>query len=77
VEYAAEKTFRTVAGVAAYVPSSQDLGGGLFYTGRRGLEVGALLFTIRNLKPLPGYDTSAMSTKPIAYFGALVLRALW
>jgi len=76
-EYAANKTFRTVAGAHVYVPSTQNIGGGLFYTGRRGLELGALLFTARNLKPLPGFETAQMSEKPIGYSGYFVLRALW
>ena len=76
-EYAATKTYRTIEGASVYVPSSQNLGGGLFYTGRRGLEVGATAFTTRNLKPLPGFETTAMSDKPVGYTGYLVLRVLW
>jgi hypothetical protein len=76
-EYAATKTYRNIQGVNVYVPSSQNVGGGLFYTGRRGLEVGAMAFTTRNLKPLPGFDTTETSDKPVGYAGYLVLRALW
>jgi hypothetical protein len=76
-EYDGEKTYRTIEAASAYVPSSHYFGGGLFFTGRRGLEIGALFFTRRNLHPLPGFGTSAHSDKPVAYQGTLVFRALW
>jgi hypothetical protein len=76
-EYAMTKTYRTIEGSSVYVPSSQNIGAGLFYTGRRGLEVGATAFTTRNLKALPGFETTEMSEKPVGYAGYLVIRALW
>jgi hypothetical protein len=76
-EYAMTKTYRTIEGASVYVPSAQNVGGGLFYTGRRGLEVGVMSFTTRNLKALPGFDTTALSHKPEGSAGYLVLRALW
>jgi hypothetical protein len=39
--------------------------------------IGVLGFTRRNLKPLPGYETTQTSDKPIGYMGAFVLRSLW
>ncbi len=63
--------------MSVYVPSSQNIGGGLFYTGRRGLEVGVTGFTTRNLKALPGFETTATSDRPVGYAGYLVLRVLW
>jgi hypothetical protein len=76
-EYAAKKTYRTIAGANVYLPSTQDIGGGLFYTGRRGGEIGTMLFTSRNLKPLSGFETNQMSDKPSGVVGYFVMRALW
>jgi hypothetical protein len=76
-EYAGQANYGTVAGQAAVIPGAQQIGGGVFYTGRRGLEVGLLGFTSRDLKPLQGYQTAAMSETPTGYVGSFVLRALW
>jgi len=71
------KTYRTLNGVSSYVPSTYYVGGGLFFTGRRGLELGALLFSEQNLKPTSGFDTATASGEPHGYIGTLVFRALW
>jgi hypothetical protein len=76
-EYAGQANYGTVAGQAAVIPGSQQVGGGVFYTGRRGLEVGLLGFTSRDLKPLAGFQTTAKSETPTGYVGSFVLRALW
>ena len=77
VEYAANKTYRSLSGGSVYVPSTHYIGGGLYFTGRRGVEIGALFFTRRNLKPASGFDTPDTSAKPVGYAGDLIFRALW
>jgi hypothetical protein len=76
-EYSGSKTYRDLDGSSVYVPSTHYIGGGLYFTGRRGLEIGALFFTRRNLKPDLGFETPDSSEKPVAYVGSLVFRALW
>jgi hypothetical protein len=39
--------------------------------------VGLLGFTSRDLKPMTGYQTGAVSENPTGYMGSFVLRALW
>jgi hypothetical protein len=46
-------------------------------TGRRGLEIGTMLFTPRNLKPLTGFETNQLSDEPVGFVGYFVMRALW
>jgi hypothetical protein len=76
-EYSGSKTFRALNGDSVYLPSTHYIGGGLYFTGRRGVEIGALLFTRRNLKPASGFETPESSAKPVGYDGSLVFRALW
>jgi hypothetical protein len=76
-EYSGSKVYRDLNGSGVYVPSTHYFGGGLYFTGRRGVEIGALLFTRRNLKPDSGFETAAISEKPVAYVGSLLFRALW
>ncbi|HTB72835.1 MAG TPA: hypothetical protein VK762_06310 [Polyangiaceae bacterium] len=76
-EYAGSKTYRSLNGGSVYIPSTHDIGGGLYFTGRRGVEIGALLFTRRNLKADSGFETPESSAKPVGYVGSLVFRALW
>ena len=76
-EYSGSKTYRSLNGSSVYIPSTQYIGGGIYFTGRRGVEIGALLFTRRNLKPASGFETPESSEKPVGYIGSLVFRALW
>ena len=76
-EYSGSKTYRALNGSSVYIPSTHYIGGGLYFTGRRGVEIGALLFTRRNLKPASGFETPESSEKPVGYIGSLVFRALW
>jgi len=76
-EYAGVTTARSLNGVKAYGLTTQYVGGGLWFTGRRGVEIGVLLFTQRSLKPVVGFGTSQTSDKPVGYLGSLVFRALW
>lgn len=73
----ARKRIARRSGQYADVPSEHFFGGGLFYTGRRGLEIGAVAFTRRNLRAQQDYDTDQVSQKPVGYMGSLVFRALW
>ena len=47
------------------------MGGGVWYTGRRGIEIAALAFAQRDLQPVAGFQTAAVSSKPLGYSGAL------
>jgi hypothetical protein len=76
-EYSVTKAYGTLSNTSVYLPSVQYMGGGLFFTGRRGVQLGALMFTRRNLKPVAGFDTDAESEKPVDYTGQLVFRSLW
>lgn len=75
-EYSGVTTTRSVS-AQTYGPTTHYIGGGIWYTGRRGLEIGALGFTQRNLSPVPGFETSDTSGKPAGYLASLVFRALW
>lgn len=77
VEYADVTTEVSLNGAHTSGLTTQYAGAGLWYTGRRGLEIGALAFTQRSLSPVPGYDTSQTSGKPSGYAGSLIFRALW
>jgi hypothetical protein len=76
-EYTEQANYGTVSGRTAVTLGSQQVGGGVFYTGRRGLQLGLLGFTSRDLKPMTGYQTGAVSENPTGYMGSFVLRALW
>jgi hypothetical protein len=76
-EYASVTTARSLQGANTYGPTTQYGGGGVWFTGRRGVEIGALAFTQRSLRPIEGFDTSDTSGKPTGYVGTLVFRALW
>ena len=76
-EYTEQANYGTVSGRTAVTLGSQQVGGGVFYTGRRGLQVGLLGFTSRDLKPITGYQTVAVSENPTGYMGSFVLRARW
>jgi hypothetical protein len=76
-EYLGTKTYRELNGSSVYIPSTHYIGGGLYFTGRRGLEIGALLFTRRNLQAAQGFETTESSARPVGYVGSLVFRALW
>jgi hypothetical protein len=77
-EYAGVTTAQSLQGAnASYGPTTNYLGGGVWFTGRRGVEIGLLGFTQRNLKPISGFATSDHSGQPTGYLGALVFRALW
>jgi hypothetical protein len=57
--------------------TTQNVGGGIWYTGRRGVEIGLLAFTQRSLRPIDGFETTSSSGKPSGYTGAFIFRALW
>jgi hypothetical protein len=76
-EYASVTTAISVQGAGARETTTQFAGGGLWYTGRRGVEIGALAFTQRDLQPIAGFETASVSGKPTGYSGSLVFRALW
>jgi hypothetical protein len=76
-EYAGVTTARSLSGSHTNGPTTHYVGGGIWYTGRRGVEIGALAFTQRSLSPMPGFATSETSGKPAGYLGALVFRVLW
>jgi hypothetical protein len=76
-EYAGVAEERSLTGSSFYLPSTQYAGGGVWFTGRRGLEIGALAFTQHELKAVSGFGTQQVSGKPSGLVGALVFRALW
>ena len=77
-EYAGVTAEASVDGVNANgSTTTQYVGGGVWYTGRRGVELGVLAFTQRSLRPIDGFDTTSSSGKPSGYSGAFVFRALW
>ncbi len=76
-EYAGVTTASSIEGAGQQSSTTQYVGGGVWFTGRRGVEIGALAFTQRYLKAIEGFETSSLSGKPSGYSGALVFRALW
>lgn len=76
-EYAGVTTTTSVSGAHADGGTTQYVGGGIWYTGRRGVEIGMLGFTQRSLSPVPGFGTNETSGKPVGYLGSMVFRALW
>jgi hypothetical protein len=77
-EYAGVTAEASVDGVNANgSTTTQYVGGGVWYTGRRGVEIGVLAFTQRSLRPIDGFDTTSSSGKPSGYSGAFIFRALW
>jgi len=76
-EYSGVTTARSVSGAHATGATTHYVGGGIWYTGRRGVEIGALGFTQRSLSPVPGFATNETSGKPVGYMASLVFRALW
>jgi hypothetical protein len=76
-EYGGVTTALSVGGAASGSATTQYAGGGLWFTGRRGVEIGALALTERSLQPLNGFATASTSSKPTGYSVALIFRALW
>ena len=76
-EYASLTTAISVDQAGTHDATTQFVGAGIWYTGRRGVEIGALAFTQRDLQPVHGYGTTEVSGKPVGYSGSLVFRALW
>jgi len=76
-EYAGVTVARSLASARDFDPTTHYVGGGIWYTGRRGVEIGALGFAQPSLSPVPGFATSATSGTPTGYLGSLVFRALW
>jgi hypothetical protein len=76
-EYASVTATSSLQGAGTYGATTQYVGGGVWFTGRRGLEIGVLGFTQRSLRAVTGYETSETSAKPAGYLGSLVFRALW
>lgn len=77
-EYSGVTTATSVSGAhTTHGATTNYVGGGIWYTGRRGVEIGALGFTQRSLSPVPGFATNETSGKPVGYMASLVFRALW
>jgi hypothetical protein len=76
-EYASVTATSSLKGAGTYGATTQYVGGGVWFTGRRGLEIGVLGFRQRSLRAVTGYETTETSAKPVGYLGSLVFRALW
>jgi hypothetical protein len=76
-EYAGVAEERSLTGSSFYLPSTQYIGGGVWFTGRRGLEIGALAFTQHEMKTVTGFATQEASGQPSGLMGELIFRALW
>jgi hypothetical protein len=77
LEYAGVTTASALTGAHTNTTITHYAGAGLWYTGRRGIELGALAFTQRSPTPIPGFATTETSGQPAGYLGSLVFRALW
>ena len=80
LEYALEKTYRTIGEDSSHVPSEHFFGAGLFYSGRTDLQLGFSAFTRRNLKAqdVTTIDGAHIKTDvPNEIYGELVLRYVW
>ena len=58
-------------------PSKHTVTAGLYYSGRRNLQLGVLAATTRNLKPVQGLDGERRSGRPHLMFGELSMRYVW
>ena len=59
-------------------PATHLVGGGLYYSGQRDLQLGLFGSTVLNTEPVPGFgDDVGESSAPLFVFGQFVFRYIW